>query len=118
MRCSESSSGFNPDNRKPSVASAVDGESERPRNLLQLNPQEPSTSVSLSLDASLKKDIGQHLHQSGRGLSSLKIKFYDLLIKIDDCDQPATITAEEIKEWLKTLEVVEEQIKNIRNKTE
>jgi hypothetical protein len=100
------------------IASPRDGETERLRELPRFNPQEPATNVNLSLNTSSKTDVDRHLNQSGRELSLLKSKFYDLLISIDEQNQSAIITVGEIEEWIKTLEVVEEQIKEIRNKTE
>jgi hypothetical protein len=117
MRVNQSSGGIRRD-PKPSIASPENGETERLREPPRFNPQELSIKVSLSSNTSSKTDVDRHLNQSSRELSLLKSKFYDILISIDEQNQSARITAGEIKEWIKTLEVVEEQIKEIRNKTE
>lgn len=62
----------------------------------------------------LWQDISRNINYSSRSLSLLKGKFYDLLIKIDEQNQPILITAEDVEEWLEDIELAEKQIQEIK----
>lgn len=86
------------------------------------NKQSQKTNASTEVSPSLQTfpsttpnpNISRHLNYSSRSLSSLKKKFYDFLIRIDEQNQPIMITAKDIEDWLKEIELTEKQIQVIR----
>lgn len=83
--------------------------------LTKINPSaDVSPSLQTSSNTTPGANINLNLNYGSRSLSSLKSKFYDLLIKIDEQNQPVIITAEDIEEWLKDLELAENQIQEVR----
>jgi hypothetical protein len=114
MRFGENTASFRGDN-KPSVASPKSGKSERQTEQFQKINTSANITPSLQTSSSITPgaNISLNLKYSSRSLSSLKSKFYDLLIKIEEQNQPVMITAENIEEWLKDLELAENKIQEI-----